>query len=100
MFSLPVSLNFMNRPVRFYHIPQTDYTRVFAQALPMTSFEVAESHKENMTERRRLGVLVYVILFLAISGITAEAAASGNDNHGKEWRQLTETVGLSWNQVA
>src|SRR6266850_699129 len=53
-----------------------------------------------MTQRRRLRMLVYVILFMAISAVPREVSAGVNDNHGKEWRQLTETVGLSWNQVA
>jgi len=53
-----------------------------------------------MIQRKRLGVLAYVILFLAISGVPGEVSAAANDNHGKEWRQLTETVGLTWNQVA
>ena len=47
--------------------------------------------------RRRRFVFLCVVLLLAISGALL---ASVNDNNGKEWRQLTETVGLSWNQVA
>src|SRR5213594_1906302 len=46
--------------------------------------------------RRRRFVFLWVVLLLAISGALL---ASVNDNNGKEWRQLTETVGLSWNQV-
>src|SRR6266850_306247 len=53
-----------------------------------------------MIQRRRLWMLLYVILFLAIFGVPGDAAPGANDNHGKEWRQLTETVGLTWNQVA
>jgi hypothetical protein len=48
-----------------------------------------------MIRRRRLA-LVFVVLFLAVSGVLF----AYNDNNGKEWRQLTETVGVSWNQVA
>jgi hypothetical protein len=29
----------------------------------------------------------------------ADSSGSVNDGHGKEWRQLTETTGLSWDQV-
>ena len=47
--------------------------------------------------RTRRFVFLCVVLLLAISGVLL---ASVNDNNGKEWRQLTETVGLSWNQVA
>jgi hypothetical protein len=53
-----------------------------------------------MIQRRRLWMLVHVILFLTISGVAAQAAPGANDNHGKEWRQLTETVGLTPSQVA
>jgi hypothetical protein len=42
-------------------------------------------------------VLIYGALFLAISGVLF---ASVNDNDGKEWRQIIETVGVSWNEVA
>jgi hypothetical protein len=37
-------------------------------------------------------------LFLSTVSVAQQPAV--NDNHGKEWRQLTETTNLSWNQVA
>jgi len=41
------------------------------------------------------------ICVLVIAGTTGMVeAANFNDGNGKEWRQLTATVGLSWNQVA
>jgi len=44
------------------------------------------------------------IAFLAVSATalvsTVASAQSVNDGHGKEWRQLTDTAGLSWNQLA
>src|SRR5262245_8377839 len=43
---------------------------------------------------RRFAILA--MLFLP----TVLHAQPVNDNHGKEWRQLVETAGLSWKQVA
>ncbi|HYS08730.1 MAG TPA: hypothetical protein VEP66_08290 [Myxococcales bacterium] len=44
------------------------------------------------------------LLFALATTLTSPAArAQGspvNDGHGKEWRQLTDSVGLSWEQVA
>ncbi len=44
------------------------------------------------------------LLFALATTLTSTAArAQGspvNDGHGKEWRQLTDSVGLSWEQVA
>jgi hypothetical protein len=34
------------------------------------------------------------------STFSGAQAAPVDDGHGKEWRQLTDTVGVSWNQVA
>jgi hypothetical protein len=48
-----------------------------------------------MRPRTVLSIILQVTLF------SAAAAAQGvNDGHGKEWRQLTETTLVSWNQVA
>src|SRR5947208_3501327 len=41
-----------------------------------------------------------VIMALVVAGAARPAQAFVDDVHGKEWRQLTETVGLSWDQVA
>src|SRR5262245_8610845 len=38
-------------------------------------------------------------VLVAISAV-AVTAAPVNDSHGKEWRQLVDTTGLSWNQIA
>ena len=43
-----------------------------------------------------LRCLAISLPLLAASGATANV----DDGQGKEWRQLTETTGLSWNQVA
>jgi len=50
--------------------------------------------------KRQAIVAVCVVLFFVVSGALNTAHASVNDTHGKEWRQLTETIGLTWNQVA
>src|SRR5688500_18199937 len=34
------------------------------------------------------------------SSLSAASLAGVSDGHGKTWRQLTETTGLSWTQVA
>jgi hypothetical protein len=41
-------------------------------------------------------IAIFATLFLPI----VLKAQPVNDNHGKEWRQLVETTGLSWKQVA
>src|SRR5882672_808831 len=44
---------------------------------------------------------IAICALLVITGTTGMVeAANFNDGNGKEWRQLTGTVGLSWNQVA
>src|SRR5688500_9963915 len=48
-----------------------------------------------MTRRNALIATSYAALFSAVA-----AAQSVNDGHGKEWRQLTDTTMVSWNQVA
>ncbi len=42
---------------------------------------------------------VFIVLLSASIAANAQFAAV-NDGHGKEWRQLTTTAGLSWNQTA
>ncbi len=43
----------------------------------------------------------FAALSLALALSPLAALAQGfNDNNGKEWRQVTETTGLSWDQVA
>jgi hypothetical protein len=37
---------------------------------------------------------------LFLSTVSEAQQPAVNDNHGREWRQLTETSNLSWNQVA
>src|SRR5262245_54246494 len=45
--------------------------------------------------------LIAVLAALLILFTPAISNGQGfNDGHGKEWRQLTETTGLSWDQVA
>ena len=45
--------------------------------------------------------LIAGLILLLINNLGAFAAGAGaNDNHGKEWRQLTETKGLTWTQVS
>jgi hypothetical protein len=39
-------------------------------------------------------------LALLLAGSSQSIAAAVNDGNGKEWRQLTETEGLTWNQAA
>ena len=39
-------------------------------------------------------------MFLLAAGAAGIVQASVNDGHGKEWMQLPDTVGLSWNQAA
>ncbi|HZF20641.1 MAG TPA: cadherin repeat domain-containing protein [Burkholderiales bacterium] len=44
---------------------------------------------------------IAICALVVIAGTTGMVeAANFNDGNGKEWRQLTGTVGLSWNQVA
>src|SRR5262245_516463 len=43
---------------------------------------------------RRIAILAALLLPTVLHAQTV------NDNHGKEWRQLVETVGLSWKQLA
>jgi hypothetical protein len=51
-----------------------------------------------MTIRRiAIFAMFATTLFSTVSGAQV---APVNDNHGKAWRQLTDTVALSWNQVA
>src|SRR5437879_9168090 len=45
-------------------------------------------------------ITLSVIMALVVAGAARPAQAFVDDVHGKEWRQLTETVGLSWDQVA
>ena len=45
-------------------------------------------------------ITLSVIMALVAAGAARPAQAFVDDVHGKEWRQLTETVGLSWDQVA
>jgi hypothetical protein len=48
--------------------------------------------------RSNIGICV---LLVAMAGMARMVQAAGfNDGNGKEWMQLTGTVGLSWNQVA
>src|SRR4249920_4206037 len=51
---------------------------------------------------RRLARLttLSVIMVVVVFGAARAAQASVDDVHGKDWRQLTETLGLSWSQVA
>jgi hypothetical protein len=49
-----------------------------------------------MTIRRIAG---FAILATALCS-TIAAAQAVDDGHGKEWRQLTDTTGVSWNEVA
>ena len=42
--------------------------------------------------------LLAIILMSAT--VISEAQTDVNDGHGKEWRQLPPTVGMSWNQVS
>ncbi len=45
--------------------------------------------------------LALLVLTLFAAPIISQAQpATVNDGHGKEWRQLPQTAGLSWNQVA
>jgi hypothetical protein len=50
-----------------------------------------------MTQRRVVFAMFATILFSAFSGAQAVPV---DDGHGKEWRQLTDTVGASFSQVA
>src|SRR5438094_8169269 len=45
-------------------------------------------------------ITLSVIMALVVAGAARPAQAFVDDVHGKEWRQLTETVGLRWDQVA
>ncbi len=42
-----------------------------------------------------LSVIMVVAVFAATSAVQA-----ADDAHGKDWRQLTETLGMTWSQVA
>ncbi len=44
------------------------------------------------------GSVALFVLILLITGVVSNAQV--NDGHGKEWRQLTTTQGMTWNQVA
>ena len=46
----------------------------------------------------RSKIAIFVLVIAGTTGMVE--AANFNDGNGKEWRQLTGTVGLSWNQVA
>jgi len=48
---------------------------------------------------RRLARLTTLSVIMVVFGAARAAQASVDDGHGKDWRQLTETIGLSWSQV-
>lgn len=52
-----------------------------------------------MTRPRTVLALVGTVFAFALAG-AAPAAAGLDDGNGKEWRQLDETKGLGWSQVA
>ena len=50
-----------------------------------------------MPSRRALVVVVFLVSFVSIG--VGSALANVEDTHGREWRQLYETTGLSWDQI-
>ncbi len=48
----------------------------------------------------RIAVLSVSLAFAAVGTPSVASAQVYNDGHGREWRQLTTTTGLTWNQVA
>ena len=48
---------------------------------------------------RRIAILA-TLAALSLPAVLHAQQTPVNDNHGKEWRQLVETTGLSWSQVA
>ena len=50
-----------------------------------------------MPSRRTLVAAVFLASLFGSAG--SALAANVQDTHGREWRQLYETTGLSWNQV-
>src|SRR5262245_66178244 len=56
--------------------------------------------KAHMTRDLARLITLSVIMALVVAGTARPAQAFVDDVHGKEWRQLTETVGLSWDQIA
>src|SRR3954463_16114568 len=51
----------------------------------------------HMTQRLAVFAMFATTLYSTFSGAQVPPV---DDAHGKEWRQLTDTVGVSWNQVA
>jgi hypothetical protein len=47
---------------------------------------------------RALAAALFIVSFISIG--QSSAFAGVDDTHGREWRQLYETTGLSWDQVA
>jgi hypothetical protein len=46
-------------------------------------------------------LITFSVMFLfAVPIISRAQSATVHDGHGKEWRQLGQTAGLSWNQIA
>src|SRR5262245_23529225 len=56
------------------------------------------NRRSHMT--RRMAYLTFSAVALLALGGARTTHASVDDAHGKEWRQLIETTGLSWNEVA
>ena len=50
-----------------------------------------------MPNRRAVVVVMFLVSFVSIGA--GSALANVEDTHGREWRQLYETTGLSWDQV-
>jgi len=48
---------------------------------------------------RRVAKLTTLSVIIVVFGMSG-AVQAVDDAHGKDWRQLTETVGISWNDVA
>ena len=61
----------------------------------MRTANAPNENRGGRTMRRTNGILASAIL----PGFAAPAGAV-DDGHGHEWRQLYETTGLSWNDVA
>src|SRR5215467_10262400 len=52
---------------------------------------------EHMMQTRKS----HASILLPLCILSAPAAAQGvNDGHAKQWRQLTDTAGATWNQLA
>src|SRR5262249_59820036 len=56
--------------------------------------------KAHMTRDLARLITLSVIMALVVAGTARTAQAFVDDVHGKEWRQLTDTVGPSWDQIA